>query len=121
MKKRLSMFLLALVMGLAFAIPAAADAYNYVFYYSGSYHEHSSGYIAGPAIVEDGEVTITLTGGDYFPEVIVGGVPYEGTYDPITGLTTFEPFPGDNTAPINIVLLVEAGPHSQYYPLTIVW
>lgn len=118
MKKPVSVLIAVLLM-LVMAIPAFAATQSYQFYYDDAYHTHSSSYIAGPADITDGEVTITLNG-DYFPELVVDGITYYGSYSSSTNLTTFT-FPGDNSADIDVTLAVETTYHSTTYDLTIHW
>lgn len=118
LKRTLSMTILALTLVLAVATSAFAASYGYSFYFNGVYDEHSSGYIYGDAEVNNGEVTITLQGGDYFPDLKVGGVPADRSYS--GGLTTFT-FPGDESSNIELELHVAAGPHNTWYTLELVW
>lgn len=118
-KKSVSVLVLALLM-LVMSIPAFAATATYQFYYEDAYHAHSSSYIAGPADVSNGTVTITLNG-NYFPTLDVDGISYSGSYNSSTGQTTFS-FPGDNSADIDVTLhVVVAGIHSAEYDLAIHW
>ncbi|MDQ6422036.1 hypothetical protein RB620_21640 [Paenibacillus sp. LHD-117] len=119
LKKSLTLTLLVMTLVMAMAASAFASSESYEFHYAGSYHSHSSSYIAGPADVNGGQVTITLTG-NYFPEVKVGGTSYYGSYNSGTNLTTFV-FPGSAAADIPLELKVVAGPHAAWYNLTLVW
>lgn len=110
---------MAVVLLMGMAASAFASSENYQFNYNGSYHAHSSSYIAGPADVDGGNVTITLTG-NYFPQVDVGGVAYYGSYSSATNLTTFT-FPGNASSNIDLTLYVVAGPHSTSYNLELEW
>ncbi|QKS44741.1 hypothetical protein HUB94_10200 [Paenibacillus cellulosilyticus] len=111
--------LMAVVLVMVMATSAFASSESYQFYYQDEYHAHSSSYIAGPADVDGGNVTITLTG-NYFPEIKVSGISYYGSYSSTTGLTTFT-FPGTASADIPLDLNVVAGPHSAWYSLTLTW
>lgn len=122
MKKSFGMTMLALVLMLVMATSAFANpynSYNYYFEYGTSYHAHSSSYIAADATESGGNVTITLTG-NYFPQVDVGGTLYTGVYNAASNTTTLT-FPGSSAANIVLYLNVVAGPHSTWYPLTLVW
>ncbi|GKU76760.1 hypothetical protein [Paenibacillus sp. L3-i20] len=119
-KKSLSMTLLVMVLVMAMAASAfALTPYNYDFDYNGSYHAHSSSYIASDATVSGGNVTIKLTG-NYFPQVEVGGVVYAGSYNAGTNHTTFV-FPGSIGVDTPIKLSIVAGPHSRAYNLLLNW
>lgn len=118
MKRTLPIALLALALMLAYASSALAASYSYSFYYNDSHHAHSSSYIYGDAEVDGGLVTITLQGGDFFPDLKVDGVSAARAYS--GGLTTFT-FPGNAEDNIPIELFIVAGPHSASYPLEIVW
>lgn len=118
-KRSLALTLMALTLAMAVAASAFASSESYEFHYGGSYHAHSSSYIAGPADVNGGQVTITLTG-NYFPELKVGGTTYYGSYNIGNNLTTFT-FPGSASADIPLELKVVAGPHQTWYSLTMVW
>ncbi len=118
LKRTMTLTLLALSLALALATSAFASSHAYSFFYAGQEHTHSSSYINGPAEVNDGNVTITLGGGDYFPELKVGGVSADRSFS--GGLTTFT-FPGDASDDIDIQLNVAAGPHNTWYNLTLVW
>lgn len=119
MKKTITIMLMVLVM-MSVATAAFAATQDYEFHYNGAYDSHSSSYIAGPATIDNGQVTITLSGNN-FPAVKVNGVIYSGTYDASTNLTTFT-FPGSNASDIALELYVYVpGIHSTWYPLTLVW
>lgn len=122
MKKSFGVTFLALVLMLVMAASAFANpynSYNYYFAYEGSYHAHSSSYIAADATSSGGNVTITLSG-NYFPEVEVGGNIYTGVYNSGTNTTTIT-FPGSSTADIDLLLHVVVAPwHNTWYELTLV-
>jgi len=123
MKKSVGLTMVALVLMLSMAASAFANpynSYNYYFEYEGSYHSHSSSYIAANATESGGNVTITLTG-SYFPEVEVGGVNYAGVYNSGTNTTTIT-FPGSSAAPIDVLLHVVVAPwHDTWYSLDLIW
>lgn len=127
--KRSVSFLLMMVFALVMVVPAfaATHTHAYEFYYDGEYHEHSSGYIAGDAVIDDtaGTVTLTLQGGNYFPQIKVGATSYNGTYNATTGLTTFV-LPGSDAANFDLSLhvVVAIGPitvHDTWYDLEVNW
>lgn len=122
MKKSVTVMMLALVLMLSMAASAFANpynSYNYYFEYEGTYHDHSSSYIAANATEAGGNVTITLTG-NYFPKVKVGGVEYVGVYNASANTTTIT-FPGSSAADIGLSLNVVAGPHNTWYVLDLIW
>ncbi|MFS0726756.1 hypothetical protein [Paenibacillus sp. 1P07SE] len=123
MKRTLTIMLALTIMVLGMAASAFANPYNdynYTFHYDGTYHAHSSGYIAGDAVVSGSNVTIVLSG-NYFPEIEVGGISYSGSYNPATDLTTFT-FPGSSSSDIELSLHVVVAPwHDAWYDLTLVW
>jgi hypothetical protein len=126
--KRSFSFVLLLVFALAMAVPAFASTYarDYQFNYEGEYHEHSSGYIDGPAVIDDSANTVTLKlDGNYFPEIKIGANSYLGSYNASTGLTTFV-IPGTDAANIDISLHVRVTilgipVHDTWYDLEIAW
>lgn len=121
-------FLMMLALALVMVVPAfaATHTHAYEFYYEGEYHEHSSGYIDGDAVIDDTAGTVTLTlDGNYFPEIKIGSTSYYGSYNSSTGLTTFV-LPGSDAANFNISLhvLVAFGPitiHDTWYDLEVHW
>lgn len=127
--KRSVSFLLMMVFALVMVVPAfaATHTHAYEFYYDGEYHEHSSGYIAGDAVIDDtaGTVTLKLEGGNYFPQIQVGSTYYNGSYNATTGLTTFV-LPGSDAANFDIslhVLVTVLGipVHDTWYDLEVHW
>lgn len=128
MKKSLSLLLLVFVLALAFAVPAMAASKSYEFYYGGSstspYNSHVNGYIVGSADVTGTTVTITLSGDNYgdlqaddgSATFVTASKSFNGSGDSVFTFTNSSP-----TSDINTLLYVDAGPHSQTYPLTIHW
>lgn len=127
MKGSISLVLMA-VLALAMVVPAfaATHTHAYQFYYEGEYHEHSSGYIEGDAVVDDAANTVTLKlDGNYFPEIKIGSATYYGTYSSATGLTTFV-LPGSDAANIDLSLHVRVTVmgipiHDTWYDLELHW
>lgn len=128
MKKASSMLLLMFALVLALALPAFAASETYEFYYDGDdsspYNSHVNGYIAGPADVTGTTVTITLVGDNYgdleadngLGLFVTAGKSLNGSGDTVFTFTNYNP-----TADIDTLLFVNAGPHSQVFPLTIHW
>ncbi|MBN2981393.1 MULTISPECIES: hypothetical protein [Cohnella] len=126
MKKPLSLMLMALL-ALVLAFPVSAASQEYVFYYEGEYHAHSSSFINGPADVTGNTVTITLAG-DYFPYLYAddGNGNYVLASRTVSGgNTTFTFTNSDPSENIPVQLFVSVtypgGSHNALYDLEIVW
>ncbi|MFC3803196.1 hypothetical protein [Cohnella sp. GCM10012308] len=123
----LMVFLMILALGSVVPAFAATHTRAYQFLYDEEYDEHTSGFIAGDAVIDDtvGSVTLKLQGGQYFPQIRVGSTFYNGSYNSTTGLTTFI-LPGSDAASLELSLhvVVNSGPiliEDTWYDLEVEW